>query len=215
MSLWDKRNIPLTIFILLLLAALTTWLAPAEQTLGDVVKLVYLHLAVMGTGIIMFFIAGLLGLLFLISGGETISICKWSCVFETTAIFTWIFNLFLSMLVTYLAWGALLWAEPRARATLAVLLISAGFYLLSHLIEKPRVVALFNLAVATTVGFLIFTSGRIFHPASPIRESGEALLIASVVVIFLLFMGVALQLTRLIEAKGFWVKAGFRKGGAS
>ncbi|MDI6892560.1 MAG: hypothetical protein QMD08_06175 [Actinomycetota bacterium] len=212
MSLLNKKNISLTIFILLFLAALVTWLAPAEQTLGDVVKLVYLHLAVMGTGILLFFIAGLLGLIFLVSGGE--SIYKWSCVFETTAIFTWIFNLLLSMLLTYLAWGALLWAEPRARATLAVLLISAGFYLLSHFIERPRVVALFNLGVAAIVGFLVFTSGRVFHPASPVRESGEVLLIASVVVIFLLFMGVALQLTRLVEAKGFWAKAGLRKGGA-
>ena len=53
---------------IIILSAILLWLAPAEQTLGQGIKVVYLHVALIWTGMTGMVLAGLLGLAVLISG---------------------------------------------------------------------------------------------------------------------------------------------------
>lgn len=200
----DKRNIVPSILILLILTMLVLVLSPAEAILGNLVKLVFLHVAVVFLALGLFFLAGLLSLIFLTS--RKMRFFKWASVFETTAIFAWVINVFLGALVTYLAWGGLFWAEPRARANLTVLVLALIFYLLAHIVKSPQVISFFNLIIAFTAGYLIFTAERVFHPENPLgASSGILMMKIATFTIFILLLLVFLQFARLIEDKGYFI----------
>ena len=87
-------------------------LSPSEKTLGDVVKLVYLHGALVRTGLLAFSIAGILGAIALASGRSWA--IEWGRAVGHAALIVWVLYAVSSMVVTYLAWGvAIAWGEPR------------------------------------------------------------------------------------------------------
>ncbi|MDH7489962.1 MAG: hypothetical protein QHH80_10700, partial [Anaerolineae bacterium] len=105
---------------LIALAALLI-LSPSEKTLGDVVKLVYLHGALVRTGLLAFTAAGALGLAALLAHSDRVA--RWGEAVGHTALVVWTAYVLSSMVVTYLAWGvAIAWGEPRVRASAHIFL---------------------------------------------------------------------------------------------
>ena len=152
------------------LLVLLLWLSPAEQTLGQTVKLVYLHGALVRTAMALFALSLPVNLVALIGRGPGWP--SWGKALSWTAILVWLAHTLMSMVTTYAAWGVFIaWFEPRTRFTFALagaaLAIVAGV----QLVNNPRFSALaFALLAGLTLG-LAPRLGVVQHPLNPIGTS--------------------------------------------
>lgn len=147
-------------------------LSPSEKTLGDVVKLVYLHGALVRTGLLAFTVAGVLGVAALITRRECT--LRWSEAVGHAALVVWTLYILSSMVVTYLAWGvAIAWSEPRVRASAHIFLAAVAFWVLAYLIQDKRATATLNALLAPLAWALVQNAGVVIHPVDPIGGSAS------------------------------------------
>jgi hypothetical protein len=158
---------------LMAIIALLVWFSPAEQTLGDVVKLIYLHGALARTGLVAFAAAGLFGLAALAM--NRLPLAAWCDAVGKTALVTWVVYALFSMISTYMTWGVLVaWNEPRVVASIQVLaaaLLVAG---VNYFVDLPRFTSLSNLLLGGLAWWLTQRAAVIRHPLNPIGESDSA-----------------------------------------
>ncbi len=156
-----------------LLDALLIWTAPAERTLGHVVKLVFFHGALIRSCTLGFLAAGLLALTWLVRR-QTALMC-WLTALQRVTALIWLLYLLSSTAVTYLAWGELIaWGEPRVRSTIYATILLAAALVTAESVPAPDVRALANLVLAAGAVYLIGSTGVIRHPLNPIGTSPSA-----------------------------------------
>ena len=159
----------------ILLDALLLWAAPAERILGQVVKLVFLHGALIRSCSLGFLAAGLLALAWLVRRPN--GLLGWITALQRANALMWSLYLLSSMVVTYLAWGELIaWGEPRVQSTLYMTALLTLAFLAAELRPAPFVRALANLALAVGALYLIQSTGVIRHPLNPIGSSPSAVI---------------------------------------
>ena len=169
--------------LLLILLACWTALAPAEARLGSLIKLVYVHGALVLAGLLAFTLAGLLGLIALIARRP-----YWYRGADAAgrgALLVWIVYAISAMAVTKLAWGQMFaWSEPRVRATALILGAALALEVVIRLVAHPD----FGAAVRVVMGLAPWVVTRqaevIRHPVDPIGGSGST----SIQVFFLLIV---------------------------
>lgn len=186
--------------VALWLAALATLLilSPSEKTLGDVVKLVYLHGALVRTGLLAFTVAGVLGAAALITRGH--SAMRWSEAVGHAALVVWALYILSSMVVTYLAWGtAIAWSEPRVQASAHIFLAAVAFWILSYLLQSGRATALLNLVLAVLAWVRVRSAGVVIHPVDPIGGSAS-------VAIKVFYAGIVLCVILLAGELALWLR---------
>ncbi len=167
-----NRIIPYGALTLIALLALWLWLAPSEARLGSVVKVVYIHGALVWVGLLTFSLAGLLGLIALVArravwyhGTEAAGLA---------ALVIWIAYVISSMAVTGLAWGQLIaWNEPRVRVTGLILLASAAIFVASRLVNQRDFNAAANLMMGIAPWVAVHRAEAIRHPIDAIGSSGS------------------------------------------
>ena len=159
--------------ILVTVIGLLVWISPAEQTLGDVVKLIYLHGALARTGLVTFGAAGLLGLVALVVPRPALT--AWCGAAGKAALGIWIVYSLSSILSTYMAWGVLVaWNEPRVVASIQVLAAALLIAGVNYFVDHPRFTAAANLVLGGLVWWLTQRAAIIRHPLNPIGESDSA-----------------------------------------
>jgi len=147
-------------------------LAPAEKTLGEAIRYVYVHVALTRAGMWGFYLAGLMGLGVVISAHPRLQ--------EWTQVMTWVsFALFLaggigSIFAQQTSWGGLLWEEPRNRTSLSVIAVALIVLILNHWIPWIRVRGLLYLGLAGYVAWVIPRTPLVFHPANAVGSSPSA-----------------------------------------
>ncbi len=155
---------------LLLLLAVLLWLSPAEQTLGQTVKLVYLHGALVRTAMLIFAISLPVNLWALLRRQENWA--AWGKAFIWGAVTVWLVHTLFSMVTTYLTWGiAIAWFEPRTRFTFAVAGASLVFIVAAHLVNDTRFSSLVFVLLSGLVLSQLPRLGIIQHPLDPIGTS--------------------------------------------
>jgi len=155
---------------LLTLIALLVWFSPAEKTLGDVVKLIYLHGALARTGLVAFGAASLLGLATLLVNRP--SLATWCDAAGKAALAIWIVYALSSMISTYMAWGVLVaWSEPRVVASVQVLTVGLLIAGVNRFVAHPRFTAASNLLLGGLAWWLTQRAAVIRHPLNPIGGS--------------------------------------------
>jgi len=168
-----RAYLPAALIGLLILDGLLLWLSPAEQTLGQVVKLVYLHGALISTCMIGFIVAGILGLIWFIVRKTVL--LRWLMALQRATAVTWVIYLLSSMWVTYMAWGvAIAWGEPRVVATIRVTLAVAVILIVTEIVKMPLLTAAGNALLGIVVMVIIESAGVIRHPIDPIGASNSA-----------------------------------------
>lgn len=176
-------------------------LSPSEKTLGDVVKLVYLHGALVRTGLLAFTVAGVLGVVALIRRRD--SLMRWSESVGHTALVVWTSYVLSSMVVTYLAWGvAIAWGEPRVRASAHIFLAAVAFWVLAYLVQDERTAAILNALLAPLAWALVRNAGVVIHPVDPIGESASAAIQVFYAGIVLCVILLATELALWLHARG-------------
>ena len=168
---------------------------PEEQSLGANVRIVYLHGAwVLAAGLILL-MAGLAGLIGLITPRK--SFHGWSAALGRTGIFFWVTYLPLSLWAMESNWNGLFLAEPRFRLALIFavtgVLLQAGLWL----INMDWITSLANIVFIVVLRVVFATASNVMHPPpSPIFNSGNYAIIGFFVAMILLTLVAAYFLTR-------------------
>lgn len=172
MRLWvDRWTWPLFATLLGLLALLL-WLSPAERTLGQTIKLVYLHGALVQTAVIVFAASLPVNLAALVK--DTAGWTAWGRALAWTATAIWLAHTLVSMVTTYAAWGLLIaWYEPRTRFTFILAGVAVLVVLVAYLVDHGRFTAAAFVILAGLVLALLPRLGFIQHPLDPIGQSSS------------------------------------------
>jgi hypothetical protein len=172
--------------------------SPAEQTLGQVVKLVYLHGALIRAGLLSFVVAGLLGLVYL--AVRRPGVYAWLVAVQRGAFAVWIVYALSSMLVTYMTWGvAIAWSEPRVMATIRVTVAVLVVFAVTEILRLPALTALGNVLLAGFTLWATQSASVIRHPIDPIGASSSAAIrgfYAAIVVVMLTIVALIVVLLR-------------------
>jgi hypothetical protein len=173
-----RRLLPLLGGVLSLLLVLWVLLAPAESRLGSVIKLVYLHGALVWAGLLTFSVAGVMGLLALLlrmtapSSARTAFWLRGARAAGLAALLVWVVYVLSSMAVTGLTWGQLIaWGEPRVRATAGILLAALVLAVIVRLADQPELTALAQVLMGFAPWVVVSRAQAIRHPVDPIGGS--------------------------------------------
>lgn len=192
----SKLKSPLLWFFAAVLAtAALTALGPEEKTLGDSVRIVYLHGAWVLTAEIVLALAALTGLLgLLLRRGKW---HDWSAALGRTGMFFWVTYLPLSLWAMQANWNGLFLSEPRFR--LAVIFAVTGILLQvgTTIMGKPFLTSLLNVLYYAALETSLRSTNYIMHPPpSPIFNSGLVWLQVYFIGVILLALAAAWFLTR-------------------
>ncbi len=160
--------------VILLLAAALVWLAPLEQSLGAGIKVVYLHVALIWTGMTGLTLAGVFGLGVLISGKRTGQ--AWTQVIGWVAVAFFAGGIGMSMLAAQINWGAIYWDEPRTVAMSRVLAVAVIVFVVTGWPLAERFKGLLSAGVAAFLAWSVFATPLVLHPENPIRTSPSLLI---------------------------------------
>jgi len=187
----------LNLFIITItLIALLALLGPEEQSLGANVRIVYLHGAWALTAELVLLMAGLAGLIGLITPRKTFQ--RWSAALGRTGIFFWVTYLPLSLWAMQSNWNGLFLAEPRFRLALIFavtgVLLQAGLWL----VNMDWLTSLANVLFIVVLRLIFATAENIMHPPpSPIFSSGNYTIIGFFVALIVLSLVSSYFLTRV------------------
>lgn len=203
-----RRALPLLAIVLLILLVIWVVLAPAESRLGNLIKLVFVHGALVWSGLLAFTIAGALGLVSLALDCRAAAARSMAPVWYrgtesagVAALLVWVAYVISSMAVTELAWGtAIAWNEPRVRATGSILLAALALFIVARLVANRRFTAVVSVLMGIVPWFVVRQAGVIRHPVDPIGGSESASIQTFYVLILLTVIGLTITLTSWIWA---------------
>lgn len=165
----DRRASGGILLLLLALFVLGTLLAPAENTLGNGIRIVYVHVALMWTGMLGLAVAGALGALLALRPTPRRAELAYTVAVVGFGFF--VAGTIASIIAQQVAWGGIAWDEPRTRSALQVVAASAVVLALAELPVPPR---LHGTAFALLAAFMVWVTERAplaMHPADPITPS--------------------------------------------
>ena len=172
MKLINKIQPKLSLLFALLLGLLIAllWFSPAEQTLGQSIKLVYLHGALVRTAIILFVASVPVNLVALVTKRENWYV--WGKAIVLSAVVIWLLHTLFSMITTYATWGVFIaWFEPRTRFTFNLAAVSLIVILVTQLVNNRVFTSVAFLLLAGLTLMLLPTLGFVQHPLDPIGMS--------------------------------------------
>ena len=216
-----SRNWMIYTALLVALAGLVVF-SPAEATLGNVVKIVYLHAATERIAAYAYLIAGVLGIAYLLLRGASLAtkqspnrseiasqkllamtntLVHWTRAFAETAILFWLAQFIISAPAQVLAWGAFTLNEPRVASAMWILAMTALVYVVARWMDEPMWMAF--AAIANGAIFLIVLQGavNILHPGSAILGSDSVTIKFFYAGIVIVCGVIALQLARDLAAR--------------
>lgn len=165
------KSLPLFATVAFLLALFLIWLAPAEKSLGQAVKLVFLHAALMWVAFGLVTLQGLLSLISLLSPQKT-TLGRFNASTLTASLILFLATGLLGMYTAVVTWGGVNWTEPRLfmlAEILALGLIVLGLKTLLNTTLGTFVSLVFTFAV----WFLVIRTELVMHPANPIFSSNS------------------------------------------
>lgn len=175
----NPKKLKAGVILSLIVGILLVLLAPEDKELGPVLKLIYLHGALIGAGFFLFTGVGLVSLISLFRKSSDFSLLF---AIEKTAIVFWVAATIAGNIASQLAWGGIFWGEPRLQATIIIFLISIGIYFISSASENPKMISFFGIGLALSVWALMIRAGRIMHPDNPFSFSESSIRIFFVVI---------------------------------
>jgi len=159
----------------ILVAGLILALIPAEKTLGQVIKIVYLHGALSRAGMLGFILSAVAGLAYLLL--RRLTLVRWSQALMWSGWVFWTAHFLVSMPATRLTWGPwIAWGEPRVSMTLQVIAAGLVVILVSWLVQNPYFTAAADFLFGGAFLFLAEQTGVLRHPLDPIGTSPSATL---------------------------------------
>jgi len=158
--------------VVVVLIGILALFGPAEQTLGSNVRVVYLHGAWVLTAELAFILAGLAGLISLITRRDIFH--AWSAALGRTGIFFWLTYLPLSLWAMETNWNGLFLAEPRFRLAMTFAIVGLLLQIGLWILDNKMLTSAANIAYIVVLRVIFATAQNIMHPPpSPIFNSGD------------------------------------------
>ena len=158
--------------VVVVLIGILALFGPAEQTLGSNVRVVYLHGAWVLTAELAFIMAGLAGLIGLITRRDIFH--AWSAALGRTGIFFWLTYLPLSLWAMETNWNGLFLAEPRFRLAMTFAIVGLLLQIGLWILDNKMLTSAANIAYIVVLRVIFATAQNIMHPPpSPIFNSGD------------------------------------------
>ncbi|KAF0208748.1 MAG: hypothetical protein Q8S43_06875 [Actinomycetota bacterium] len=174
-------------------------MTPPDEKLGTMVRFVMFHGASTWVNLLTFTLAGAAGLAFAL-GSQGVRV--WGEAFRWISLPLWVINSILGLLSMQLIWGGILWSEPRLGMTFGVLGGALAIFAVQLIFDAPRVTAALDSLLAGTVWTLVLVLPNLFHPDSPIFQSGNWAFIVPFLGMVATIAIVALSLAVLIARRG-------------
>ncbi len=199
MRWWRSRqSIPWLLAVLTVAAAVLLQLVPPEHTLGGVIRVIFVHGALVQVGLVAFAVAGVAAILTLLRRWPPAT--AWMTAWQQTALVIWIVYALSSMLSTYLAWGQwIAWDEPRVRASAYILGFALACWLVGQWVGSTVFTALVNVAVAVVAWTLIKGATIFRHPFNPIGDSGSGTYQLLFALLLLVILAAAVLIARWLR----------------
>jgi len=174
---------------ILSLAAILLIVAPAEQTLGEGIRSVYIHVAFTWAGMIGLFVAGILGLATAITDHK--ALLDWAKTIGWVALAMFAAGLVMSILAARINWGAVFWQEPRTNSALEILALGFIVQFMATLPIPDRLKGVLFLLLAAFLIYSVSSTERVLHPGNAARTSPSATIRFTFLGLFLLLTGAA------------------------
>lgn len=190
--------------LIVVMAGILVWWMPAERTLGQGVKAVYVHVALTQAGMLGLLVAGLLGIGVLITSGEALH--RWMQAAARVGLALYAGGFVFSLLAQITSWGGIAWQEPRVVAALNILAVAIIVQVVIVWLPDgdhwPRVRGLLYAALAAYLLWATGTADDVLHPSAAIRTSpSSAIRLAYLGLLGLAILGAGL-LTWAFAAQG-------------
>lgn len=185
--------------ILLLAMALVVWLSPEERTLGTRIKIVYIHVSFVWTGLTGILLTGLLSLWLLLRPG-TKWLGKFLPIISMTSLIIFGIGFLLSLAAAKINWGAIPWTEPRAIGAMRILAMGSIMQVLAFWFPKHRFRAVLNIGLLIFAGLTSATMRNAVHPTNPIFTSESN----SFAIAVLTLTGLVMLLAWWVMQTGYW-----------
>ncbi|MCP4356787.1 MAG: hypothetical protein GY796_02060 [Chloroflexi bacterium] len=171
--------------VIFVLLTAVIWLGPDEQTLGNGIKSVYVHVGLTWAGMAGLGVAAFLGLLLSITNN-----LLWDSWMKTvgwvgTAVYG--AGIFMSMVASQVNWGGVLLQEPRMAAALNGLAIALIVQVLLAWLPPKRWL---GLLPPLLFGLIIWLNGQaalVLHPPNPVRTTESSHIQLTFLAVFVLF----------------------------
>ena len=156
---------------LLLLMALLVWVAPIEQSLGQGIKIVYVHVGLIWAGMLGFALNGLLGLA--VAATDSKKLADWLHVIGLVALVVFVVSVIVSLVAEQVNWGGIFWQEPRNMAVFSVTAVAIIVLVLNSWLPWRRVQGLLAAGLAAYAILTLPSAPMVMHPENPARSSSS------------------------------------------
>jgi hypothetical protein len=153
-----------------IVATIAILVTPPDEKLGTMVRFVMFHGAATWVNMATFTLAGVFGIAYLLGHKGAQS---WGESMRWVSLPLWTINSILGLLSMQMIWGGILWTEPRLGMTFGVLGGAMVIFAAQMLFNAPKVTAALDVLLAGTLWTLILVLPNLFHPDSPIFQSGN------------------------------------------
>lgn len=155
--------------VLLGLWAILVWLAPAERTLGDGIRSVYVHVGLVWAGTAALAIAAAGGLVAL--GTARTDVDAWVEAAWRGGLAVFGAGIAVSMLAARINWGAVALNEPRMAASLRFVALAVIAQVIAAWYARPRVTGALAAAMFVLLAWDVGGARLVMHPHDPIRAA--------------------------------------------
>jgi hypothetical protein len=150
-------------------AVFLLYLAPEEKTLGAGIRAVYVHVALIWTGLAGLVVAGLLGLALLLTGQPRLA--AWLPTVGWVGFAFYAAGVIMSAVASKVNWGNIFWQEPRMMVALNNLALTLIVLATNIWLPWPRLRGLFHALLPLVIVWFTRRAPLVLHPQNPIFSS--------------------------------------------
>ena len=191
--------------LLFVIAGIVAMTAPAEATLGNGIRTVYVHVGLTWAGTAVFLIAAILGVLVMISNSQFLH--DWMRPAGWVATGLYAAGVGMSMLASKVNWGAVFLQEPRMSAAINSLGIALLIQIAAGWFPWLRFRGFLHAIFMVLLYWVTYLAPLVLHPRDPIGTSSAIGIRSTFFVLFGLFFAAGvLVIWQLREMKKFNTK---------
>ncbi len=153
--------------------AAIVWFAPAERQLGHGIRVVYVHVPLVWTGMLALVAAAVSGGIALAQprGASGAAADAWGSALGMVGVVSYGAGVAMSLLAARINWGTMLWIEPRLAMSLRVIGLAVAVQLVAPRLESVRARGAARLSVALFMLWSLYATPLYVHPRDPIGTS--------------------------------------------
>jgi hypothetical protein len=190
--------------IIVVAFAVLVLFAPAEATIGDGIRIVYIHVALIWAGMLLLLVAGLLGLIVLLS--DHARTADWMQIVAWVALGFYAAGVITSLAAEIVNWGGIAWREPRTAANLNLLAVVVIVQVINSWLPgtwaaRRRLQGALNLLLAAAVIWTTVTTELQLHPANAVGDATSRTIQLTFYALFLLSLLAAIWLILYLRGR--------------